>query len=82
MQEGWRFIENEDDKRAKETGKYWLQPQTKKLTASSSIAFSNFEIMLPIKPDTSVTLQVNGFVYGQELPDGIPSLNAITFTLT
>ncbi|WP_059104009.1 hypothetical protein [Shouchella shacheensis] len=80
-QDGWSYLEKEADKRAKESGQFWLKPQTNELPASSSMAFSNFEIMLPVQPSTSVSLQVNGFVYGQEYPDGVPSLNAITFTL-
>ncbi|GIN17867.1 hypothetical protein J32TS2_32230 [Shouchella clausii] len=79
--DGWSFLEESGDAQAKETGQYWLKPKTAEIPALSTVMFSNFEIQLPMAATSSVAMQVNGFVYGDEHPEGIPALNAIAFTL-
>ncbi|MFS0787274.1 hypothetical protein ABC345_12945 [Shouchella sp. 1P09AA] len=79
----WKFVEEKDDKQAKETGQFWLTPPIDEIPAQSTITFSDFEIIIPTQAqDTSLSLQVSGYVYGAELPEGKASLNTITLTVS
>ncbi|WP_078391731.1 hypothetical protein [Shouchella patagoniensis] len=80
--EAWSFLEEKADHQAKKTGQFWLQPPVNIIPPHSSIAFSDFEILLHLKAgQESLSLSVSGFVYGTELSEGHSALNSITLTL-
>lgn len=81
--ESWTFVEGKADQQAKKTGQFWLQPPSSEIAPQSSILFPDFEVVIPIKKEQkSVSLQLNGFLYGTDLTEGKSSLNTITLTLS
>ncbi|MBA2874958.1 hypothetical protein [Thermaerobacillus caldiproteolyticus] len=74
----WTFAyENWRDKIRNE-GEYWIKPtHPEKLMPNEELRFSNFDIRVKkIKGAHSVV--IDGFVYCQEIPNGVPSSNSIT----
>ncbi|KQL57671.1 MULTISPECIES: hypothetical protein [Bacillaceae] len=79
----WKFVEEQADRHAKQTGQFWLSPPIDTIPARSSITFSDFEVVIPaVKKNTSLSLQITGFVYGADLTEGKASLNTIALTVS
>lgn len=71
MSQAWERIND-----SKEKHEYWLRPnELQSLEAGSTISFPNFQ--LKWKFDLSYSFRVSGFVYGDELKEGLNSLNDI-----
>ncbi|WP_088103455.1 hypothetical protein [Halalkalibacter urbisdiaboli] len=75
--EDWQYVHDNWRERVKEDGEHWLRPlhQTQ-IDPGDQISFSNFNLTLsPSEAGNSIV--VNGFVYFQELQEGVPALNQI-----
>lgn len=75
--EEWEFIHKDYQTKIKESGEYWLRPiHIKEVQPKETLSFSNFEIELQgahlIDP-----FIVEAFVYGDDFPKGVTSLNSI-----
>ncbi len=75
--EEWIYLQEDWRKKVKETGEHWLRPaQQMELASGEQLSFSNFNLTLnPTEKNSSIV--VTGFVYFQELQQGIPCLNKI-----
>ncbi|MBM7840354.1 hypothetical protein JOC54_003635 [Alkalihalobacillus xiaoxiensis] len=81
--ESWSFVEEKADQQAKKTGQFWLKSPINEIPPQSTILFPDFEVVIPMKKEQkSISLQLNGFLYGAELTEGKPSLNTIALTLS
>ncbi|KMK77313.1 hypothetical protein [Alkalihalobacillus pseudalcaliphilus] len=75
--QSWSFVENQSRKEAKKSGHYWLQPNDLEvLKPNETISFSDFEIEI-LKGHELPNFVVDGFIYGQEIQDGMQANNQI-----
>ncbi|RFA32226.1 hypothetical protein CAI16_18695 [Virgibacillus dokdonensis] len=71
MQEGWERMDESN-----ETKEIWLKPVNKQiLKPYESLVFPDFQIQWP--SDERYAYSIQGFIYGNELQEGSPSLNQI-----
>ncbi|SHN07137.1 hypothetical protein [Gracilibacillus kekensis] len=72
----WERINESTDKK-----EIWLKPtQKESIDPGEILTFSNFQ--LKWEPDASYSGTIQGFTYGNELPDGIHALNQINLNGT
>ncbi|GAF66853.1 hypothetical protein BTS2_3758 [Bacillus sp. TS-2] len=77
LYQSWDFIENHSLKEARKSGKYWLKPTDfPVLNANDVLSFSDFELEIRRQKE-GVTFSIDGFIYGQEIPDGLSADNQI-----
>jgi hypothetical protein len=73
----WEYIDNNWREKSLETGEHWLRPKgIPQLLSGETIAFPN-ELCFPLKSKDKF-VNVEGFVYFDEIKDGSASLNKIT----
>lgn len=71
MPDAWERINEATEKQ-----EFWLKPVNKqKIEPSETISFSNFQVKW--RSDESYTGSIMGFVYGDEIKEGLSSLNEI-----
>ncbi|MFC7063876.1 hypothetical protein [Halobacillus seohaensis] len=80
--ETWNYINEEEGKEiAEKTGEYWLEPlSTTFLEPGELLSFTNFQIKLN-KEKIDRKFKLEGFVYGEELENGLAPLNKITLNV-
>ncbi|MED4206752.1 hypothetical protein [Neobacillus mesonae] len=72
----WEYINN-GLKKSLETGEHWLRPKgVQQIESNQSIAFSHELRLSLLQKDKFVT--VDGFIYFDEMKDGVASLNKIS----
>jgi len=70
----WIFAYENWRERIKTDGEYWMKPfQQKPLLPNEQLRLANLQIRIKNAPSTVI----DGFVYGNELPNGVASLNRI-----
>ncbi|WP_027408896.1 hypothetical protein [Anoxybacteroides tepidamans] len=73
----WTFAHDNWREKIKNDGEYWIKPANiKKLMPNEEIRFSHFEIRIK-KTDSIHSAVIDGFIYCNELPKGVASLNNI-----
>jgi hypothetical protein len=76
--EQWQFVHEDWKEKIRETGEYWLKPKhCLELAPGETLVFSNFELQMR-ESDIAQLMVAEGFVYAQELREGIASLNTIS----
>ncbi|WP_096199120.1 hypothetical protein [Bacillus sp. FJAT-45350] len=75
--EEWSYVHSNWKEKVNETGEHWIRPSHQTdISPGGQISFSNFNLTLsPPKKGSSII--VTGFVYFQEIQQGIPALNQI-----
>ncbi|WP_042357258.1 hypothetical protein [Bacillus rubiinfantis] len=73
----WEYIDDNWKESALETGEHWLRPKgVQELASNHSIAFAH-EIRFPLQKKEKY-VNIDGFIYFDELKDGSPALNKIS----
>lgn len=74
MADAWERINDAMDKE-----EYWLKPANKQtLEPQETLSFSNFQVKWI--PNSSYSGSIMGFIYGDELKDGLSSLNQLNIS--
>ena len=77
----WNYLENHSLKKVRESGEYWLRPNKTQLLTKEDMAFNHFEVVLPFR-GSPFSMQINGYIYGEEIPEGRRALNSIICNIT
>ncbi|MDE5412684.1 hypothetical protein [Alkalihalobacterium chitinilyticum] len=73
----WQHLNSERKERVKQSGEYWLKPiDCEELASGDKLFFSNFDLTLK-KPAEKNSVIIEGFVYFNELRQGVGALNKI-----
>ncbi|OEH92511.1 hypothetical protein [Bacillus solimangrovi] len=75
--ETWDYLNEEAKDKGIDSGEYWLKPVvTQKVDVGNSISLLNFQIPLDFE-HVDKQFKVVGFIYGDEIQQGVRSLNSI-----
>ncbi|TSB46089.1 hypothetical protein [Alkalicoccobacillus porphyridii] len=77
----WKYLDNHSIKKVRETGEFWLKPNKQELVNSEELSFNHFEILLPYQK-VSLSVNINGYIYGREIPEGQRAINSIICNIT
>lgn len=81
VNEMWVYAKEDSRKTAKVTGQHWLKPQhTHELAGNETLSLSNFDIVVPVNTEKKALI-INGYVYGEQIPNGQESFNSIIINL-
>lgn len=77
----WNFINQELEKRVESDGEYWLSPlNVYEIPPQKNLSFANFHARLDCSQYDG-TLKMEGYVYGEGIESGVPSLNKINVSI-
>jgi len=75
--ESWDYINEEAKELVQHRGEYWLKPiNTQMIDSGKSLSFANFQLKFNIQSTESI--KVKGFVYCDQLKNGLEALNHIS----